>query len=354
MLCCSTPIPAVSSRRDPSLNRHFNFGSDTDRRVDNNIHIWARNILNRRNDDGERDLAGHFDDLHDDYFDGCNDYLYADFLCYRDSSSSQRPNRYHVSLLGHDLTYDSILQRSLYLSTVTTHAAALYKRAAATNLGKLYPGCPKALANVALKVASTACSCFLGPVVTPTSTFASVTTSTLRITLNSISTETAVIPSSTTTITQTVTETSIVLIESFITQTSTDASTISAVASTTITSTITPPAPTATETITITNRYQVVTGPKRTAPGCTYNRYVDFPSVGNDPGPNNDYSGPINECKSLCDRRADCKFALYLRFDPATARGFDGGACILDNEPYDQSFLQCSYPVQFYAGWNRL
>lgn len=45
---------------------------------------------------------------------------------------------------------------------------------------------------------------------------------------------------------------------------------------------------------------------------------------------------------------------MFLKFDPNLARGYDAGACILDNLPYDSSFLQCSYVDSYSIGYNKV
>ncbi|KAI9802016.1 MAG: hypothetical protein M1825_003072 [Sarcosagium campestre] len=183
------------------------------------------------------------------------------------------------------------------------------------------PPTPKALKGVAKTVASQACSCFLG-LPRPTTTVVSTSTASTVV----VDTSTDVVP---TTIT------------------------LSETVSTTETTTTTGPASTATTTSVVSVRYTYnrLNIPNR---GCTYNRYYDFPSASNNPGPNGDYKDAINACQNICTNTPRCRFFLYLRFDPAEARGFDGAACIFDDQPYDPSLLQCQYPTQIVRAYNRI
>jgi len=74
-------------------------------------------------------------------------------------------------------------------------------------LGDLGPDCPAPLKTIALDIASTACSCFLGPVTTPT---ASVTvTRTAATTVTDVITSTVTVPATTYTETDVGTATSV-------------------------------------------------------------------------------------------------------------------------------------------------
>ena len=80
------------------------------------------------------------------------------------------------------------------------------RRAAPARLGDLGPDCPAPLRSIALDIASTACSCYLGPVVTPTASAA--TTKTTVSTVTQVVTSTVVVPAITETLTNTGTATS--------------------------------------------------------------------------------------------------------------------------------------------------
>ena len=83
-----------------------------------------------------------------------------------------------------------------------------------------------------------------------------------------------------------------------------------------------------------------------------YNRYYDYPNVSNNPA--NNYQAGVRQCQDLCTNNPRCKFFFFLKFDPNKARGFDGAACILDDQPYDSSLLQCGYVNSYDVAYNKV
>ena len=72
-----------------------------------------------------------------------------------------------------------------------------------------------------------------------------------------------------------------------------------------------------------------------------------------DPGPNNDFAVGLRQCQNACTADPRCRFFYYDAYDPAQARGFGGGECDLDDQPYDPSLLQCNLPTRFGIGYNK-
>ncbi|EHK50752.1 hypothetical protein TRIATDRAFT_93365 [Trichoderma atroviride IMI 206040] len=230
--------------------------------------------------------------------------------------------------------------------TITTTTAAYVQKRNKQDpcLGELFHGLPKEISVIFEGEAIQACDCFLKPpvTVTVTSTSTAHATTTLTVTKSSTILATTV----TTTIPNTITmlSTSTATVTAYATTTVTGSTTITATGVTTIT--VTPPI--ATQYVYDTVTYSQISLPSN---NCIYNEYYNFPTVNNDP--TNNYQAGVRECEDLCTADANCQFWFFLHYDPNKSRGYDGSACIMDNEPYNPAFLQCGYVDNYNVAYNK-
>jgi hypothetical protein len=341
---------------DPARNSHNN----------SDHHCYRPNHLNREYGGYSFIRYQHNSNYHNDN-GGTDRYIHSVLdntnyrLCFLDRGNSGQYNRLNSGTADNDYRVSYITLplgiHVLFLfketdlpffsfSTVTTATPVVVKRATPAKIGDVVPDSPKELFNVALDLAFQACSCFLPPKPAITSTVD--VTSTILTTVDGIVTDTVTVPQTTVTSTATVTNTNTV------TQTESQIVTVPVTTTvpatlSTITTTTTTRMPVSTVVVPVLKTYTKI----ESGSGCTYNRYYDFPSVSNSPGPNGNYAPGVTQCEALCTANANCKMFFYIRFDPALARGFDGGACVLDSLPYDPSLKQCQYPTQFYAVYNK-
>ncbi|KAL5404104.1 hypothetical protein PMIN06_010539 [Paraphaeosphaeria minitans] len=232
-------------------------------------------------------------------------------------------------------------------TTVTSTVNILNKRATPRTMGDVAPGCPSELRPIVLDLASQACSCYITSepastrVVTATAKARSIKTITTTV-------STIVVPSSTTSVTSTVVvgAVSTTTTTSITTATEQSFSTVYEIVTSTTISTAT--GPTVTTTITVPVGY-TQTYRKDSAPACVYNRYTNYDTITDSPGPNNDYAPAMQECAAICSRTSSCKFFLMY----IDAQG-DNGWCITDDQPYDAGFMQCNIPFsKFSVGYQK-
>ncbi|EMC96173.1 hypothetical protein BAUCODRAFT_465319 [Baudoinia panamericana UAMH 10762] len=152
-------------------------------------------------------------------------------------------------------TVDTTTTVSSGTTTTTQTITGIYKRtlearATASNIGQAFPGAPAALSSVLLNLASTACNCYLGPVVTPLTTLLHTTTTTTQI--NDISSTSVTVPSDTTTLVSSVTSTAVIDTTISTTVTATTTTTASVTATSVVTQTVLQTTTTAQATVTAT------------------------------------------------------------------------------------------------------